>query len=294
MRITSILLATAIVGAGCSRSDSGSTPMASPDGAAAPSGEGASAARSGAAPVAVTLPQIAYSYHYAFRLPGDAVARTQAAHLALCDRLGATRCQLVASQAQSGDDSTASLKLRVATGIARRFGADLIAGVARAGGRATDQSITADDVSKDMTDVAARIHQREALVARLTQILQTREGTVAELVEAERGVADAQEELDAAKARLADLTGRVAMSTIDIDYLALTAPGGARGPIAETIGQSGALFVTGLDTIARLAILIAPWAILFALIFFLARRFWPAAWRRRPRQVVPPHDPAAG
>jgi hypothetical protein len=224
-----------------------------------------------ATPLTVTLPQIAYDYKYSFRLPADQVASTQQAHIAACDKLGPARCQLVSSESSSGNGSAASLKLRVASDVARRFSAVLIDSVAKAGGRAVDQSISAEDVSKEISDTSARIHQRELLVQRLTQILQSRTGKVSELVEAERSVAAAQEELDQAKAWLTQLQGRVAMSDVEIDYTAAVAGAPDQGPLGETVGQSWWFFTSALYAILRLVIFLAPWAAAGIGIFLTAR-----------------------
>ena len=50
----------------------------------------------GAAPLTVAVPQMAYVYHYGFTLPGDALAKVQARHVAMCDALGPARCQVLA------------------------------------------------------------------------------------------------------------------------------------------------------------------------------------------------------
>jgi len=239
-------------------------------------------------PLTVTLPKIAYDYKYNFLLPADLVAATQRGHIAACDRLGLARCQLVSSE--SGNSNVASLKLRVASDIARRFSADLVASVAKAGGRAVDQSISAEDMSKEISDTNARIHQRELLIQRLTQILQTRAGKVSELVEAERSVAAAQEELDQAKAWLTELQGRVAMSDVEIAYRAIisgASPPASRdqGPLSETVGQSWWFFTAMLYAVLRLLIFLAPWTIVAGGIF--------AAVRALRRRRVNPGDESA-
>jgi len=251
---------------------------------AAPPGDGANGGKDGetaATPLTVTLPQIAYDYKYSFRLPADRVASTQQTHIAACDKLGLARCQLVSSESSSGNGSAASLKLRVASDVARRFNATLVDSVAKAGGRAVDQSISAEDVSKEISDTSARIRQRELLVQRLTQILQSRTGKVSELVEAERSVAAAQEELDQAKAWLTQLQGRVAMSDVEIDYAAAVAGTPDQGPLGETVGQSWGFFTSALYAILRLVIFLTPWAVV-GIGIFLAARAARRRWARAP------------
>lgn len=237
-------------------------------------------------PIAVSLPQIAYSYTYSFRLPDAAVVGAQEAHVALCDRLGPARCQVVAltSGGGEGEAAAASLKLRVEAPLARRIGRALQAAVAKAGGRPVANGIAAEDVSKAIVDTEARLRQRTLLVERLTQILRTRQGRVAELVEAERSVAAAQEEIDQARGWLAELRGRVATSTIEVRYEAVAAdPASPRGGLGDAVARSASAFVAGLTAIATLALFLLPWAALAALGWFAWRRLAPR-WRRfRPR-----------
>ena len=219
-------------------------------------------------PIAVAIPQMAYSYKYAFRLAGDAIAGAQQTHIALCDRLGPARCQVLALDSGKSDDmaSTGTLKLRVQSSIARRFGQQLQDSIAKAGGRALSSSIAAEDVSKDIVDTEARLRQRTLLVERLTDILRTRTGKVSELVEAERSVAAAQEEIDQAKGWLGELRGRVVMSTIEIGYQAVAAdPGSPRSGLAEAVVGSWSTFTMGIAAILRTLIFLAPWALMAGL-----------------------------
>jgi len=230
-----------------------------------------------AAPVKVSLPQVAYSYKLGYLLGGDAITRAQQAHLALCNKLGPARCMVVSMERRQAEDQygTASLKLRVAAPEAMAFSDSLTKAVSDAGGRPVDTSITADDVSKDMSDTAARIRQREILVERLTAILRNREGKVADLVEAERSVAAAQEELDQARSWLAELQGRVAYSTFEISYSANAAtasPRSAGWQLGDSFSASGAAFMIGVRAVLTLAIFLAPWALLALLLWFSARR----------------------
>jgi hypothetical protein len=232
--------------------------------------------------IGVSVPQLAYTYFLGYRLPGDAIADAQQAHLALCTRLGSARCQLVSMQRGNNEQgaATANLKLRVASGIAQSFSANLTRTISDAGGRAADTSVTADDVSKDVSDTDARIRQREILVARLTDMLRNRQGRVSELVEAERSVAQAQEELDQAKGWLGELRGRVAFSDFAINYVPVAAtapsPRGFAGQLGDAVAQSGIAVVIFVRTMLTIAIFLIPWLVLGIPVILLVR-----AWRRR-------------
>ncbi|NIJ19002.1 hypothetical protein FHS95_000671 [Sphingomonas naasensis] len=239
-------------------------------------------------PIAVSVPQLAYAYQLAYRLPGPRIAEAQQAHLTLCQKLGPTRCQLVSMRNGSSDEGykDAALQLRVASGIAQRFRGDLTQAIADAGGRPVDTSITAEDVSKDMVDTEARIRQREILVARLTEMLRSRQGRVSELVEAERSVAAAQEELDQAKGWLGQLRTRVALSQFRINYVPAVAVEPSPRPQSNRLADAfvtslGAVFALG-RTLLILLILLAPWAaiglaIALPLRRWYKRRYYPAA-----------------
>lgn len=284
----------AIALAACSQApgDSASGIAAEDAVAVAEAGAPAEKAADGAAPVEVAVPRIAYVYRVGYRLSGDAIPALQQAHVALCDKAGANRCQVIGMQTSGGESDYASgtLKLRVASAQARAFIDQLNAAAKQGGGRPTDSAIEAEDVSKQMVDAAARIRQRELLVSRLTEILRTRQGSVGDLVAAERAVAEAQEELDQARGWLAELNGRVAMSTITIDYGAQAADSGSFGAqIADTLAESGSLFLIGLRTLLTVLIVLAPWALLFGPLIWLALR-----WRRKRRAAATPPPPSEG
>jgi len=236
------------------------------------------AARGAADPIAVAVPRVAYKYAYAFTLPGAAIPAAQHAHVALCDRLGPARCQVLGMEDKSGggDAAQGSLKLRVDSAVARHFGDALQGAISHVGGHADSRSIEAEDVSKDMVDTAARLKQRELLVARLTEVLRTHNGKVGELVEAERSVAAAQEEIDRARGWLAELQARVAMSTIDVSYAAV-APQPV--PVTNTIGDSvvgsAALVAAMFGGLVRALIFLTPWILLAGLGIVGWRRFGP-------------------
>lgn len=227
--------------------------------------------------IAVNVPVLAYSYVLGYRLSGSAIAGAQAAHVALCRRLGIARCQLLSMQRSSNDDgnATANLKLRVASAIAARFSTELGTLIAKAGGRAADAQVTAEDVSKQLVDTDARIRQREILVTRLTDMLRNRKGRVSELVEAERSVAQAQEELDQAKGWLSELRGRVAYSDFTINYVPVTAtaptPRNFVGQLQDAVAQSGSVVVAVVRAVLMLAIFLLPWVVFAVPIALFAR-----------------------
>src|SRR5580765_5484873 len=106
--------------------------------------------------IAVTMPRIAYTYGYSFRLDRGRIAAVQEQHLALCRRLGPARCRVTAMQrgGTADGDAGASLKLQVAASLAEGFGHNLVAIAGAGGGETVDRSIAAEDLSRQMIDSA--------------------------------------------------------------------------------------------------------------------------------------------
>ncbi|WP_169798299.1 DUF4349 domain-containing protein [Sphingomonas soli] len=232
------------------------------------------------------MPQLAYAWSLGFLIPEDKLASTQDRHRGLCEDMGAARCQILSLERGTGTDQTGagSLKLRVVSSEARAFSSELSKVIEDAGGRSTDTKVEGEDVSKSIVDTQARIKQRELLVARLTAVLRTRKGSVSELVEAERSVTAAQEDLEQAHAWLKTQQGRVAMSEFDIRYLAI-APSANAGSVGAQLGDatqaSAATFLIGLRAVFTLAIYLLPWVLLVFPLGMLVR------WLRRKGERTP-------
>lgn len=233
--------------------------------------------------IAVTIPRIAYTYGYSFRLDRDRIAAVQERHLALCRRLGPALCRVTAMQrgGTSDADAGASLKLQVAASLAEGFGRDLVAIAGAGGGETADRSIAAEDLSRQMIDSAARIRTREVLIQRLTGLLQTRSGNIAQAVEAERAINTAQEELEAARASLADMSGRVAMSAVEIAYVARGAAPASTNPIGRALDQVAAAASGSVGAMILILGVFLPWAIVAGLLFLAVR----TVRRRRERAL---------
>jgi hypothetical protein len=240
-------------------------------------------ANAAASPIAVSVPRIAYTYGYTFRLDRRRIASVQERHLALCRRLGPARCRIVSMRRGLGEggDASGQLKLQVAAPLAEGFGRALAAISAGSGGDIVDRSIAAEDLSRQMIDSAARIRTREVLIRRLTGLLETRSGNIAQAVEAERAINTAQEELDAARIWLAEMQGRVAMSAIEIGYVARGATPPVRpGPIAAALAEVGGLSARSIATMIVLVGVTLPW-LAFGLVFLQGAR-----WVRRQRRAA--------
>ncbi|HEV2817780.1 MAG TPA: DUF4349 domain-containing protein [Allosphingosinicella sp.] len=223
--------------------------------------------------IAVSMPRIAYTYGYSFRIDAGRIAAVQERHLALCRRLGPARCRVTSMRrgAETGEAATAALALQLSAPLAEAFGRGLMAISAAGGGETADRSIAAEDLSRQMIDSDARIRTREVLIRRLTALLATRSGNIQQAVEAERAINTAQEELEAARTLLAEMRGRVAMSAVEISYLARDPIPSAANPIADALDRVGSISTSSLGAMILLLGVALPWLILGGAVFTIVR-----------------------
>jgi hypothetical protein len=227
--------------------------------------------------IKVSMPQIAYVFRYAFELPTDRISTVIQQHIAACDRMGPARCRTLDMQSGTSDGKATggTLKLIVAAGEARAFGARLGQAAVAGGGKQSESSIEAEDLSKQIVDTEARLRSKQALAERLMGLLKTRNGPVADLIEAERSVAAVQEEIDAAQSWLAEARGRLAMSTFEISYRPVDAAGGFVEPLESSLQRMSTFFGQSVSLLITLVAVLLPWLVVGGGIVFGVR------WLRR-------------
>ena len=231
--------------------------------------------------IAITgQPRIAYRFGYGFRLPEDAVKPLQDRHADMCETRGPNVCRIISMQ-QSGEDDAAhhgSLHLAVAAPIARSFGKEITGVAENAEGELVSSSIDGEDLSKQIVDTEARLRTRIVLRDRLMDVLRSRRGTVAELVEAERGVAKVNEEIDQARSWLAEMNGRVDFSQMHISYSSgavIARESSFTDPVTDALSAAGPTFGGMIGALIRLMTILLP----LALLGWLILKGWRAAGR---------------
>lgn len=282
--------------AGCSEaqdsaSASGETTETAVDAASDAEAPAADSANEAAAPermpelgeVAVNVPQLAYVYGYAFRLAGEEIGPLQRRHADLCEQQGPASCRILGmtKSGEDGDTVTGELQLAVATKHARAFGALLEDVAEDSGAEQLSADIASEELSKQIVDTEAHLAARTELRDRLMEVLRTRKGKVSELVEAERSVAQVNEEIDQARSWLKEMQGRVAYSKVTVRYESAGALGGDfLAPIESAFGSLGT--VAGF-VIAALLLLGAAALPVVALV--LGGRALSRRWGRRPAEA---------
>ncbi len=195
--------------------------------------------------VTIALPRMSYVHDYGFRLEAEGIAELQERHADMCAAAGPYVCQIVA-QSRSGNAedeyATGRLELAVVADQARYFGSRLSSAAESVGGEQVTSAITGEDLTKNMIDTEARLRTRVALRDRMMEVLRTRQGSVEEIVEAERSVAAINEEIDQARSWMEEMRQRVAFTRINIDYSTASAPASDfLGPVGAAVSSIGSI-----------------------------------------------------
>jgi hypothetical protein len=221
---------------------------------------------------------LAYAYQSRLELPAKAVAPVMEAHRSACAAAGSATCQILTASldAQRETYVTAQLRFRAAPAYMTSFRASLAKDAAGAGGRlvATDQSV--EDLTRQITDLSARLDAQKTLRTRLTELLNRAEGDVGDLLEVERELARVQGEIESMTSQLAYLEGRVSMNLMTVRYESIyeaIAPERAR-PLAEAFRDFVGILSESLAELVRFTAAALPWLIIgLPLLWLLVRRF---------------------
>ncbi|WP_271077417.1 DUF4349 domain-containing protein [Aurantiacibacter sp. MUD61] len=162
--------------------------------------------------------QIAYSYSWGFQVSAEELPVLQERHRALCSSFE-EGCRVISlSQSGNGDYAYGRVRMQVVADRAEEFGEALTAAGDDLDAEQISFAISGEDLTDDITDTEARLEARTELRDRLMGVLRNRQGSVNDLVQAERGVAEVNEEIDAAASRLQNMRNRVAYSSVSIEY----------------------------------------------------------------------------
>lgn len=237
---------------------------------------------------------LAFSYDYELTLPARAIADLQEAHAAGCEALGTNRCRITGlsyTVDQAGAVS-ASLAMRVAAPLARRFARQAVVTAEHAGATLTGAHISGEDVQPEAAAAAQQASDSNTALARIDRELARSDLPAAERAElqsqraaqrvAERGAIDTRK----------DSETRLASAPVQFHYNT----GHGTGFINQLreVGDTAvaSLTVTLTATLWLLAIF-GPPLVALVIVALLWRRFGAAlrdrllmATRRRDKEPV--------
>jgi len=239
---------------------------------------------------------LAYTYGLGIEAPSARVPALMDAHVQACQEAGARLCQIISSS-RSGDPESSmqgELSLRAEPQWLRTFMGGIAAQVDDVGGRIDRQTTGAEDLTRQIVDTEARLRAQTTLRDRLQELLRSRPGRLADLLEVERELARVQGEIDAVQSHLAVMRTRVAMSELNIHYHSAPRPIGSdtMQPLRHAFADFLGVIVAGFAGIVYLIAGLIPIAVVVAPLVWLLLRWRKRRggrfFNRRPGSAPPP------
>lgn len=254
-----------------------------------------------AAPAVMAVPAMAPRYHYGLEARNAAAKPSDVARVALPDatnmvirtavasvkvdslepalsalrQLAARVGGFVANAAiQSGQGQLRSATVEVKIPAARFD--EAVAGLEPIG-QLESSKVQADDVGEEYVDVTARMENARRLERRLIDLLATRTGKLADVLEVEQSLARVREEIERYEGRLRYLRAHTAMSTLTVyvhEPLPIVGSAGT-SVMGEAFRQAWRNFVMFLAVFVQALGVIIPLGALAAAGWLVTRR-----WRR--------------
>lgn len=173
------------------------------------------------------------------------------------------------SERGAGDREHGTLTLRVP---ADRF-AEAIEAV-KALGKVESSAVDTQDITKEYTDLQTRLSAKRDAVGRLREILHTRTGSVADLVEAEKELSRLIEEAERLEGERRYYDRQVALSTITVELREPAAflRDGALAPLSQAIRGALPLLAGSAAAMVYAIAAALPWGLIAFVIWKLRRR----------------------
>jgi len=223
---------------------------------------------------------LAYIYGLGLEVPSQRLSGVMDTHVQACQAAGPRVCQLVGSNRSGEPDSHMEgyVNLRAEPQWLRTFMGGMEAQVDAAGGKIIAQTVSSEDLTRQIVDTEARQRALTSLRDRLQALLRSRPGRLADLLEVERELARVQGELDAIQSNLAVMRTRVAMSELTINYRSAPRSVGSDTfePLRNALANFLGIIVAGFAAIITIIAGLIPVAIVVVPIAWLILR-----WRKR-------------
>jgi hypothetical protein len=233
---------------------------------------------------------LALRHRVTLQLPGAALAQHFAAIQAECIKLG---CEILSA----GQEAESGRQLAGATLIARVPPAafpQFFSGIQTHGTLLSHYS-DSEDKTAEVIDVEARIKNLEALRNRILELLAKKAGTLKEMLEAEKQLADTQAALDSINGQRRALANQTDMVRIEITLQAqsIRNEGHWAAPVAIAASEAGSVLMTSVAVLMTAAVAVLPWAVALGVLWIGLRRIWrrKKARAKAPASAGPSHQP---
>lgn len=212
---------------------------------------------------------MAYRYNYDFALPVGSVPSSAERHAQICLDAGPKLCQIISRSTQeyNPDNVSASLYLRAEPEWLVGYTKTMMDTVEGADGKMTSSSVSAEDLTRQILDVDARLSAQTTLRERLTALLETRDAKLPDLLALERELARVQGEIESATSNLKALRQRVGMSIVNVNYQTRSraVSTSAVAPVGRALKQFVSTLSEGLASVITFLAMMLPWFLLVIL-----------------------------
>jgi hypothetical protein len=234
---------------------------------------------------------IAYTYSWNFSVPTENMQGLQAAHRKLCDEAGPSNCYVTNSSLDAigkAEGASGYLSIRATEAWVRSFEQSVGEGMKPFGATIYSTGRNSDNLTTQIVDHEARLRSMIAHRDALQKMIEDKPGRLADLLEIQQSLAQAQGDIDSRQSVLAALKLRVAMSELTFryqpEYAAVS--NSIWRPITDAFGDFGPAFARTVASIVRFVAAILPVVLIAGAGVWLA--LIVLRWRSRRRAIKPP------
>lgn len=225
---------------------------------------------------------LALKHRVTLLVPAAALAQRFEAIQAECLKLG---CEILSAgqEAESAEQyASATLTARVPPAAFSGF----FTGI-QTQGKLLSHHSESEDKTTEVIDVEARIKNLEALKARVLELLGKNAGTLKDMLDAEKQLAETQAALDSINGQRRALANQTDMVRIDIELRpqSLRNERSWTAPVAIAADEAGEVLMKSLAALLTAAVALLPWALVFGLVVLPLGRMWR---RRRATKRAKP------
>jgi hypothetical protein len=146
-------------------------------------------------------------------------------------------------------------------------------------GRVVSESQTAEDVTRQSTDLDARLANTRITEQRLKELLEHRTGKLSEVLEVEQQISRVRGEIEQMESERKGLTLRVSYVAVGLKITEIQAASGSALGAAAREGWRNLL--GGLSGVAEFVLAFGPSAVFCCVVLFFPLRFAWRRWKRR-------------
>ncbi len=241
-----------------------------------------------------TQPLMAYTYGWNFAVPTGEMDDLLNAHKKTCEDAGPTNCYVTSSALDAigqAEGASGYLSMRASETWVRSFEQGVNEGLKPFGASVYSNNRSAEELTAQIVDNEARLRSMVAHRDALQKMIEDKPGRLADLLEIEQSLAQAQGDIDARQSLLAALKLRVSMSIVNFSYQAEYAPASQSiwRPVTDAFGDFAPAFARTVGGIIRLVAAALPLLVFGALAIgagMLGLRAWSRGRVKRAKTVA--------